>query len=463
MVPLPFRIEGSLGAPLQRLATVAGACVLQIFGLPAFSSGNVIVIDDFRIGVIEACNGLGMAYMFLACSAGAALLFPRSYLDRAILIASAIPIALAANVARIVATGLLHELVGGRIAGAVYHDLAGWLMMLMTLVILWLECKLIPHLFIATTPDNPDTVATTRDLLASHKCVVARTNSPPIVPGLVALSLVIATAIVTGQWANRWKTSHELEVAAARLDRLPLMIGDWAGRAQPIDPREMTAAEVDGFLSRRYDNRRTGSRIGVLLVCGRPGPVAVHTPDVCYPGAGYEMAQTQPQKSALKLGAGHADADFLWAQFRHGGSITRDGLLVWWSWNSTNKWSAPDNARLAFADQPFLYKLYVISEITGQGDPADIGAETDFLRQLLPELEKVLFPPPEPITPLTLERANSNTVCQGSLAGIAMVVAGSKAATQPDGRGLLMMSCPHYPSSPCRLFRAEPVLCEAIA
>ena len=99
--------------------------------------------------------------------------------------------------------------------------------------VLWLECKLIPHLFIGSTPDNPDTVATTQSLLASHEYVFARTDSPPFVPGLVALSLVIATAIVTGQWANRWKTSHELESAAARLDRLPLMIGDWAGRAEP--------------------------------------------------------------------------------------------------------------------------------------------------------------------------------------------------------------------------------------
>ena len=27
----------------------------------------------------------------------------------------------------------------------------------------------------------------------------------------------------------------------------------------------------------------------VLLVCGRPGPVSVHTPDVCYAGVGYAM------------------------------------------------------------------------------------------------------------------------------------------------------------------------------
>jgi len=395
MVPLPFRVEGSLGAPLQRLATVASACVLQVFGLPAFSSGNTIVIDDFHIKVIEACNGLGMAYMFLACSVGAALLVRRPFLDSAILIASAIPIALAANIARIVATGLLHQVVGRRIALAVYHDLAGWLMMLMALVILWLLCKLIPHLFIETTPDNRDTVATDGALLAADERVVARTDSPRVVPGLVALSILIATAIVTGQWASRWKTSNELDAAAARLNRVPLAIGDWAVRAVPIDPGEMAAAGLDGFLVRRYENGRTGRNISVLLACGRPGPVAVHTPDACYPLAGYEMAETQPQRSVLSLGTGHADAEFLWARFRRDGSITRDGICVQWSWNATNKWSAPNNARLAFAGQRILYKLYVISEFTGEDEPANFGPETDFLRELLPELEKVLFPASE--------------------------------------------------------------------
>ena len=30
--------------------------------------------------------------------------------------------------------------------------------------------------------------------------------------------------------------------------------------------------------------------VGVLLLCGRPGPVSVHTPDLCFPGAGFQEA-----------------------------------------------------------------------------------------------------------------------------------------------------------------------------
>ena len=68
MVPLPYRAEAVLGAPLQRLATLSSTYVLQLFGLPAFSSGNTIVIDDYTIGIVDACNGLGAAYTVLACA-----------------------------------------------------------------------------------------------------------------------------------------------------------------------------------------------------------------------------------------------------------------------------------------------------------------------------------------------------------------------------------------------------------
>jgi exosortase len=116
MVPLPYRVETALGAPLRRMAVEAGAYALRCCGLPAFGSGNTIVVDEFRIGVVDACDGLGMSYMFLALSVAAALVVRRPLVVRALLVASAIPIALAANVGRIAATGLLSVTVGKGVA-----------------------------------------------------------------------------------------------------------------------------------------------------------------------------------------------------------------------------------------------------------------------------------------------------------------------------------------------------------
>ncbi len=393
LVPLPYRIESSLGGPLQRMATLASASALQVFGVPAFTSGNTIIIDDFRIGVVDACNGLGMSYMFLACSFGAILLIRRPVLDSALLVASAIPIGLGANVARIVATGLLHQTMEARIADAVYHDLAGWIMMLMALSILWIECKLLLHLFIDEAPQSLDQPLEISSVERSTRQRLERSIRMPAAASVAGLLIVVATGLVTGLWANRWANTSELDAAVARLNRLPLEIGDWTGQLEPVNPREFKGADVDGFVVASYSNRRLGRRVGLLLVCGRPGPVAVHTPEVCYPGAGFELAQDRPAKVVVEAGPGDPPAEFRSALFRQQEAVTPASLRIYWSWNSIGKWAVPEYPRIAFSGRPYLYKLYVIFELPGERGEAADATETEFIRQLLGALENRLHAP----------------------------------------------------------------------
>ena len=149
MVPLPHRVEVALGTPLQHAATRGSTCVLQMFGFPAFAEGHVIALGETRIGVVEACNGLGMLFTFTAMTTAVALVVRRPPLDRVLIVLSAAPIALLANIARISVTGLLHETAGGHVADAVYHDLAGWLMMPLALVLLWAEVQVLSRLFVS--------------------------------------------------------------------------------------------------------------------------------------------------------------------------------------------------------------------------------------------------------------------------------------------------------------------------
>jgi exosortase len=152
MLPLPYRAEVALAQPLQRIATVASTYALQTIGFPAVAEGNIIVIDNLRIGVLEACSGLGMLMTFFALSTAFALMVQRPVLDRLILTVSAIPIGVCVNVIRITVTGVLHKTVGSAIANAVFHDLAGWLMMPVALGLLWLEMRYLCRLFPTYTP-----------------------------------------------------------------------------------------------------------------------------------------------------------------------------------------------------------------------------------------------------------------------------------------------------------------------
>lgn len=149
MFPLPYIVEHWLGWQLQKIATLASTFILQTVGYPAYAEGNVIRLHEHRLEVANACSGLSMLLTFLALAVGMAILIKRPWLDRGIVLASAIPIAVISNIIRIVCTGILYDVGGEKLGEAVFHDFAGWLMMPFALGLMWLELKLIDWLFVA--------------------------------------------------------------------------------------------------------------------------------------------------------------------------------------------------------------------------------------------------------------------------------------------------------------------------
>ena len=128
MVPLPFRIEGMLSLPLQRIATKASCWTLQLLGQPAISEGNTILMGDHRLEVEQACSGLRLFVSISALAFAYLVLVKRTWWEKTLLIVSVVPIAIVANAARIVATGLLYEYASSDAAKKFSHDFAGWAM-----------------------------------------------------------------------------------------------------------------------------------------------------------------------------------------------------------------------------------------------------------------------------------------------------------------------------------------------
>jgi exosortase len=148
MVPLPYFLEVALAHPLRGLATAMSTYTLQTFGYPAIAEGNIILIDQVQLGVAEACSGLGMLMTFFALATALALVSKVPLLDRIVLVLSAVPIALIANVVRISATGIAYHGLTSKTAQVVVHDLSGWLMMPFALLLLWLELRFMSKLFV---------------------------------------------------------------------------------------------------------------------------------------------------------------------------------------------------------------------------------------------------------------------------------------------------------------------------
>ena len=147
MIPLPYSAEVAMAQPLQRVAGVASTFLLQTAGLAAYRSGNLINVEGHVLGIAEACSGLRTLVVFFALATAVALVTERHWLQKFILVVSAVGIALFCNILRITATGALYAYAGPQLAETVFHDLAGWLMIPLALVMLWAELQYLQRLF----------------------------------------------------------------------------------------------------------------------------------------------------------------------------------------------------------------------------------------------------------------------------------------------------------------------------
>jgi exosortase len=147
MIPLPGFLANRLSGSLQHAATLASTYILQTLGFTAISNGNVIWLRESKIGVVEACSGLRMLMMFGAVTTAAVLMLEISKWKKTWLIASSVGIAIVVNIIRISAGGVVQDLKGPAFADKIFHDLAGWIMMPLALVLLWFEVFLLSKLF----------------------------------------------------------------------------------------------------------------------------------------------------------------------------------------------------------------------------------------------------------------------------------------------------------------------------
>lgn len=150
MIPLPYELERNVGAPLKTAATVSSTFLLQTLGLPAIRDGNLILIDDVRLGVVDACSGLKMMVTFAAFSVGAVLMMQRSKFEKMMVLLGIIPIAVLTNVLRITATGVSFANITDEGTRKFLHDAYGYAMMLIGLGLLAVELWVLKKLVIDT-------------------------------------------------------------------------------------------------------------------------------------------------------------------------------------------------------------------------------------------------------------------------------------------------------------------------
>lgn len=127
LFPIPATVYARLTLSLQLTASAAAETALGWIGIPVLREGNILELAGERISVAEACSGIRslLSLGFLSLIYG--YFFDRRVTVRWVLLAASIPIAIAANAARVVIRA---------VAGSALHLFEGWTLFLVALGLL---------------------------------------------------------------------------------------------------------------------------------------------------------------------------------------------------------------------------------------------------------------------------------------------------------------------------------------
>jgi exosortase len=125
-VPPPRSWLDALTFPLKQFVSSAATALLRPFGIPATHEGVTIYVAQYQYLVEDACSGLNSLVGLLAISLFYIYLARGSSWRYSLFLAMlAIPIAILANVLRIIILILLTEFFGDAVAQGFMHSLAG--------------------------------------------------------------------------------------------------------------------------------------------------------------------------------------------------------------------------------------------------------------------------------------------------------------------------------------------------
>ena len=206
----------------------------------------------------------------------------------------------------------------------------------------------------------------------------------------LALAMTLLAGVLQGNLSNRWGSSPDMQVAAARLSDLPDHFGDWQLQSvEPFDPRVEEILQCAGHIHCKYVNTKNPAEtVSVTIILGPSGPTAVHTPEICYSSRDYKTLVT-PQRVAI-AGSDGQQHEF-WAMTFQRNDRSAATLRTYYAWTTGGSWSAPKSARFAYAGQPMLYKIQLASHVPANSSSKAIDPCRRFLEAFLPVANTILF------------------------------------------------------------------------
>ncbi|WP_306114128.1 MULTISPECIES: VPLPA-CTERM-specific exosortase XrtD [unclassified Roseovarius] len=299
MLPLPGALYYGVSTYLQGISSELGVYFLQLLRVPVFLEGNIIDLGVYKLQVAEACSGLRYLFPILSFSYIFAVLYRGPMWHKAILLISAAPITIFMNSVRIAIAGVIVNNFGLSHLEGFSHFFEGWVIFISCILILfalaWVMVKL-----------RRDNIGLIQALDLDTEGLGTQAKRIFLVRPSRAL---ISAAVIVAALAAVWFSTPKRE--AVQIDRdpfvlFPVTVGDWkSGPQYSLDPAIERVLRADDYLSLRLNRPSAIEEVELFIAWYKDqSQGGVHSPEVCLPGAGWEIAKLEQIEATPPAGFG---------------------------------------------------------------------------------------------------------------------------------------------------------------
>lgn len=135
-LPIPLVFTESIHMGLRIVATKSVVWLLKIFGVPVYSTGTLLQVENGTLQVADACSGFSTLYAAVTIAILTAY-FCNSVKRRILVLMIAVPLAIAVNIVRVLVLTLLVNWFGLDVLATAAHQISGLLTFMVALPIIF--------------------------------------------------------------------------------------------------------------------------------------------------------------------------------------------------------------------------------------------------------------------------------------------------------------------------------------
>jgi exosortase D (VPLPA-CTERM-specific) len=294
MLPLPTFLYWKINSALQLVSSEIGVWFVRLMGVPVFLEGNIIDLGVYKLQVAEACSGLRYLFPIMSFSYVFAVLYRGPHWHKIVLLLAAVPIAVLMNSFRIGVIGVMVDRYGIAHAEGFLHFFEGWIIFVSCIAILFAMAVAMRRLSGSRGRLGDAIDMDFTGLGDQLRRVFA------MVPSRALVAAALITATLSSAWALT-PSRPPVEIDRDPFSIFPRDIAGWSGTDGHLERGIERILGADDYLTAYY--RHPGEAAGVDLFLSyyrsQTDGSAIHSPEVCLPGAGWEVFGIRPTEIAL--------------------------------------------------------------------------------------------------------------------------------------------------------------------